>query len=96
MGDLIYLEAVERLGRAMETRALDDKIINQFNDVYEEAEKMEAYISELEWQNYHSVQKLRRTIEFITSCQKLRRGITQNIKALRRIKGYKPILIKAN
>lgn len=89
-----YIHSIERLGRAMETRAMDESIINQLNDVHDEAVRVDQYIGELEWQNYHSVQRMIRTIEFLAGCNRLRVGIVRNIKQMRRHQGIRSVLEK--
>lgn len=88
-----YLKKINALGKALESRPLDDAIITHFNDVHTEAEKTEKYIEELEWQNFHTVKRLRKHIEFIVECQRLRAGIVRNIKQLRAARGYKGVVI---
>jgi len=82
-----YLKALDRLSDALQTRALDDHIIQQFNDTYDEATGLNNLVAELEWQNYHSVQRLLRSMETLANSQRLRKGIMRNIKQYRRSNG---------
>jgi len=92
--ELHYLKAMDRLSKALQTRALDQHIINQFNEAYEEAEKLEEFISDIEIQTIAINARKRYILELLGSSYKLRQGVIRNIKQLRRHKGWKAALIK--
>lgn len=75
-----YLTKLDRFGKALESRSLDNAIIKHFNDVHTEAEAAEKYISELELSQLSIASVKRRTFEILAESKRLRKGIERLIK----------------
>jgi len=85
---------IDKFSEALQKRNPDNYLIGFFNDMYEEHQQRESYISELEYNQLGHETRQRKVLETLADCKRLRNGVTRNIKQMRAHKNWKPVLVK--
>ncbi len=85
---------IDKFSEALQSRNPDNHLVKFFNDMYDEHEQREQYISDLEYTDMSKGLKHTSLIQLLAECKRLREGVIRNIKQMRYHKGYKSVLVK--